>query len=384
MAVRVLVVDDSVFFRNRIKQILANHPDIEVVDTAKNGKEAVDKVKRLHPDVVTMDVEMPEMDGITALKQIMAECPCQVVMLSSLTRRSAAVTLEALALGAADYMEKDARQWLAGSAMANSGDVEQQLAEKILALGGRKPRPGLYTRKEPVAEAKTLSRPRVSPPAPPARVKETPPVQPTTKSASRATRVDTRVRIPDCSIVTIGSSTGGPAALQFILTQIPGDFPVPILITQHMPKAFTSVFAKRLDDLCAVSVKEAENGDKLLAGHVYLAPGGQQMILDPSNSSKVIVRESDERMTYKPSVDLTFASVAKGYGRRSVGLILTGMGADGCEGARLLKSVGATVWAQDKESCTIFGMPKAVIDAELADAVLNLEGIRQLFNQWGH
>lgn len=381
MAVRVLVVDDSVFFRNRIKQILANHPDIEVVDTAKNGKEAVAKVKLLHPDVVTMDVEMPEMDGITALKQIMAECPCQVVMLSSLTRRSAAVTLEALALGAADYMEKDARQWLAGSALSDAGNVEKQLAEKILALGGRKPRPGLYNRKESATETRAVSR---TPASPATRMKEVAPQQPEAKTAARGTRVDTRVRIPDCGIVTIGSSTGGPAALQFILTQIPADFPVPILITQHMPKAFTSVFAKRLDDLCAVRVKEAENGDKLLAGHVYLAPGGQQMILDPSNASKIIIRESDERMTYKPSVDLTFASVAKGYGRRAVALILTGMGADGCDGARLLKNVGATVWAQDKESCTIFGMPKAVIEAELADAVLNLEGIRQLFNHWGH
>lgn len=381
MAVRVLVVDDSVFFRNRIKQILASHPDIEVVETAKNGKEAVAKVKLLHPDVVTMDVEMPEMDGITALKQIMAECPCQVVMLSSLTRRSAAVTLEALSLGAADYMEKDARQWLAGSAQSGSPDVEKQLAEKILALGGRKPRPGLYSRKDPVIETRAVPRTSVSPST---RVKEVTPLQSEVKTPARTGRVDTRVRIPDCGIVTIGSSTGGPAALQFILTQIPADFPVPILITQHMPKAFTSVFAKRLDDLCAVTVKEAEHGDKLIAGHVYLAPGGQQMILDPANASKLIIRESDERMTYKPSVDLTFASVAKGYGRRSVALVLTGMGADGCDGARLLKSAGATVWAQDKESCTIFGMPKAVIDAELADAVLSLESIRQLFNHWGH
>ena len=380
MAVRVLVVDDSVFFRNRIKQILAHHPDIEVVDTAKNGAEAVAKVKLLHPDVVTMDVEMPEMDGITALKQIMAENPCQVVMLSTLTRRSAAVTLEALSLGAADYMEKDAREWVAGSGQSDAGAVEKILAEKILALGGRKPRPGLHSRTEPVAKPGAALRAPVSTAAltrPSTQLTEP-------KSGSQFVKRDGKVRIPDCGIVSIGSSTGGPAALQFILTQIPADFPVPVLITQHMPKAFTSVFAKRLDDLCAVTVKEAENGDKLIAGHVYLAPGGQQMILDPSNAGKLIIRESDERMTYKPSVDLTFASVAKGYGRRAVALVLTGMGADGCDGARLLKTVGATVWAQDKESCTIFGMPKAVIDAELADAVLNLDSIRQLFKHWGH
>ncbi|MBR9868159.1 MAG: chemotaxis response regulator protein-glutamate methylesterase [Oceanospirillales bacterium] len=380
MAVRVLVVDDSVFFRNRIKQILTHHPDIEVIDTAKNGAEAVAKVKLLHPDVVTMDVEMPEMDGITALKQIMAECPCQVVMLSSLTRRSAAITLEALSLGAADYMEKDAREWVAGSGQSDVGGVDKILTEKILALAGRKPRPGLNSRTESVVKPGVSLRESVSPASPirqSSRLMET-------KGDSRSAKGDSKVRIPDCGIVSIGSSTGGPAALQFILTQIPADFPVPVLITQHMPKAFTSVFAKRLDDLCAVTVKEAEHGDKLLPGHVYLAPGGQQMILDPSNAGKLIIRESDQRMTYKPSVDLTFASVAKGYGRRAVALVLTGMGADGCDGAKLLKTVGATVWAQDKDSCTIFGMPKAVIDAQLADAVLSLESIRQLFKHWGH
>ncbi|WP_296059117.1 chemotaxis response regulator protein-glutamate methylesterase [uncultured Amphritea sp.] len=381
MAVRVLVVDDSVFFRNRIKQILTSHPDIEVVDTAKNGAEAVAKVKLLHPDVVTMDVEMPEMDGITALKKIMAECPCQVVMLSSLTRRSAAVTLEALSLGAADYMEKDAREWVAGSGQSDTGGVEKVLAEKVLALAGRKPRPGLNSRIEPVAKPSPALRESVV-----SATVQTRPSAPLTeaKTDSRSVKGNSKVRIPDCGIVSIGSSTGGPAALQFILTEIPADFPVPVLITQHMPKAFTSVFAKRLDDLCAVTVKEAEHGDKLLPGHVYLAPGGQQMILDPSNAGKLIIRESDQRMTYKPSVDLTFASVAKGYGRRAVALVLTGMGADGCDGAKLLKTVGATVWAQDKDSCTIFGMPKAVIDAQLADAVLNLESIRQLFKHWGH
>ncbi|WP_417223812.1 protein-glutamate methylesterase/protein-glutamine glutaminase [Amphritea sp.] len=364
MAVRVLVVDDSFFFRNRIKQILSSNPGIVVVDTAKDGEEAVAKVKSLHPDVVTMDVEMPKMDGITALKQIMSENPCQVIMLSSLTRRSASVTLEALAQGAADYMEKDARAWVAGPGSTESGHIETILTEKILALGRRTPRP---------VSSVTIRANRTSVSAA-SNVISTP-----WKEKS-----DKEVSVPDCDIVTIGSSTGGPAALQFILTQIPADFPVPILLTQHMPKAFTSVFAKRLDDLSLIKIKEAENGDKLKPGHAYLAPGGQQMILDPANPNKLIIRASDERMTYKPSVDLTFASVAKGYGRRVLALVMTGMGADGCDGARVLKKAGATVWAQDKESCTIFGMPKAVIQADLADAVLNLETIRQLFNHWGH
>ncbi|MDX2421333.1 MAG: chemotaxis response regulator protein-glutamate methylesterase [Amphritea sp.] len=363
MAVRVLVVDDSFFFRNRIKQILTNHSGITVVDTAKDGIEAVAKAKQLKPDVVTMDVEMPKMDGITALKQIMLESPCQVIMLSSLTRRSASVTLEALALGAADYMEKDARAWVAGSGSGDSAHIESVLAEKILTLGRQQQRP-----------ASLIA----------ARSKERVVSTATTTSASRVDKTDHGIRWPECDIVTIGSSTGGPAALQFILTQIPADFPVPILLTQHMPKAFTSVFAKRLDDLSLITIKEAENGDQLKPGHAYLAPGGQQMILDPAHPNKLIIRASDERMTYKPSVDLTFASVAKGYGHRALALVMTGMGADGCDGARILKNAGATVWAQDKESCTIFGMPKAIIQAELADAVLNLESIRQLFNHWGH
>lgn len=369
MAVRVLVVDDSVFFRNRIKQILTNHPGITVIDTANNGEEAVAKVKQLKPDVVTLDVEMPKMDGITALKLIMAESPCQIIMLSSLTRRSASVTLEALSLGAADYMEKDAQAWVAGPGSADLSQIESRLAEKVLALGQRQPRRVssiIARRKGTTVDAKTTSAFTL-----PSYFK-------------RRDNSSAQVSFPECDIVTIGASTGGPAALQFILTQIPADFSVPILLTQHMPKAFTSVFAKRLNDLSLITIKEAENGDKLMPGHAYLAPGGQQMILDPSNPRKLIIRDSDARMIYKPSVDLTFASVAKGYGRRVLALVLTGMGADGCDGARVLKKAGATVWAQDKESCTIFGMPKAIIQAELADAVLDLDSIQQLFRQWGN
>lgn len=361
MTVRVLVVDDSVFFRNRISQMLAAHPDIQVIDTAKNGKEAVDKVKRLNPDVVTMDVEMPEMDGITALKLIMTESPCQVVMLSSLTQRSAAVTLEALALGAVDYMEKDARAWV-----ADSTAIGVTLIEKVIALGGQKRS----------ASRSVLS---IKP-----EIKQTPsPKGAKLVDIDSIVSADALPRVPDCKIVAIGSSTGGPAALQHVLTGLPASFPVPILLTQHMPKAFTSVFARRLNDLCAIEVKEAEDGDQLLPGCAYLAPGGQQMIIDPANSSKLIIRDSDERMTYKPSVDLTFASVAKGYGSRVLAVVLTGMGADGCEGARVLKKTGACIWAQDKDSSTIFGMPKAVITAELADAVLNLDNIKQTLTRWG-
>ena len=364
MPVRVLIVDDSVFFRNRISQMLREHPDIQIVDTAKNGAEAVAKVKQLRPDVVTMDVEMPEMDGITALKQIMVEAPCQVLMLSSLTRRSASVTIEALEYGAADYLEKDARKWV-----SDEENVSSTLTEKVLALGAasgcRKPRPahapaagsGFNTRVTSQRHAKAAA--------------------PSSPASSQSLTAQ-----PPCRILAIGSSTGGPAALQAILPEIKPGFPVPVLLTQHMPKTFTSVFAKRLNELCQVPVKEAEDGDRLQAGHIYLAPGGMQMILDPADPNRLKICESDERINYKPSVDLTFASVARGFGSRVLAIVLTGMGSDGCDGARVLKKSGATVWAQDKDSCTIFGMPKAVISAELADEVMNLSEMKTMLERW--
>jgi len=178
--------------------------------------------------------------------------------------------------------------------------------------------------------------------------------------------------VPDCRVVVIGSSTGGPAALQQILTQIPANFPHPILLVQHMPKAFTSVFATRLDQQCDIAVKEAEDGDFLKPGRALLAPGGCQMIIDPRSTDKIKIMPGDDRLTYKPSVDVTYASVAKSFGKKVLAIILTGMGADGCDGARMLRQQGATIWAQNKESCTIYGMPQAVINAGLADAVFDL------------
>ncbi len=374
MSVRVLIVDDSLFFRNRIKQILSSEDQIEVVGAAKNGAEAVTLAQQLRPDVITLDVEMPEMDGITALKQIMQKAPAQVLMLSSLTKRSAAITLEALDLGAADYMEKDASQWVADSSAVGSALIARVVAlgsKTVRAAVSRRPqvasRPqigGLESGELPRKVERTAERPRSAVPA--------------------SVPVSEKVGFPACRILTIGSSTGGPAALQEIMPSLSANLPFPVLITQHMPKTFTAVFAKRLNELCKIEVKEAEDGDRLLPGHAYLAPGGQQMIIDPAHPDRLIIRDSDERMTYKPSVDLTFASVAKAYGAKALGIVLTGMGADGCEGARLLKNAGSAVWAQDQDSCIIFGMPKAVITAGLADEVLDLKGLSNVFRQRGN
>lgn len=371
MSVRVLIVDDSLFFRNRIKQILSSQDHIEVVGEAKNGTQAVTLAQQLRPHVITLDVEMPEMDGITALKQIMQKAPAQVLMLSSLTKRSAAITLEALDLGAADYMEKDASQWVADSSVVGSA-----LIAKVLALGSKTVKAAGASRQGSAARRTAVEGGVAS-----GQMKRA--SEPVADRARSSASSHERVTFPACKILTIGSSTGGPAALQEILPALSASSPFPILITQHMPKTFTAVFAKRLNELCQITVKEAEDGDRLLPGHAYLAPGGQQMIVDSAHPDRLIIRDSDERMTYKPSVDLTFASVAKAYGSKALGVVLTGMGADGSEGARLLKNAGSVVWAQDQDSCIIFGMPKAVITAGLADAVLDLKGLSHIFRQRG-
>ncbi|MDO6514561.1 chemotaxis response regulator protein-glutamate methylesterase [Neptuniibacter sp. 2_MG-2023] len=385
MPVKVLIVDDSGFFRHRISDLLSGDCRIEVVGTAKNGKEAIEQAKALRPNLITMDVEMPQMNGIEAVRVIMRECPTNILMLSSLTSEGARVTIQALEAGALDYLSKDMRAW-----MAHSGSLEKQLRDKVVALG-RSRHAGLRNRfsdpsasssrvfkSEPVSTLKTsldVTSPRsptssnrfASNSAQAGQTKETAKTAPRPSQSAYGKKV-----VPDCRVVVIGSSTGGPAALQQILTQIPANFPHPILLVQHMPKAFTSVFATRLDQQCDIAVKEAEDGDFLKPGRALLAPGGCQMIIDPRSTDKIKIMPGDDRLTYKPSVDVTYASVAKSFGKKVLAIILTGMGADGCDGARMLRQQGATIWAQNKESCTIYGMPQAVINAGLADAVFDL------------
>ncbi|WP_286239944.1 protein-glutamate methylesterase/protein-glutamine glutaminase [Neptuniibacter halophilus] len=396
MPVRVLIVDDSGFFRHRITDLLAGDSRIEVVGSAQNGREGVEQAKKLKPDLITMDVEMPQMNGIEAVRVIMRECPTNILMLSSLTHEGAQVTLQALEAGALDYLSKDMRAW-----MEHSSSLEKQLRDKVVELGRSRHarqrssfissagkssggtsmvfRPDSASRSP--ASSTATSRPARTP-APAARPsgQRTEPAgsRLQERSATPATgiaprRPVSRKSIPaDCKLVVIGSSTGGPAALQQILTQLPANFPHPILLVQHMPKTFTSVFASRLDQQCNIAVKEAEDGDRLMPGRALLAPGGHQMIIDPRNKDVIRIMPGDERLTYKPSVDVTYASAAKSYASKVLAIILTGMGADGCDGARLLRQQGATVWAQNKESCTIYGMPQAVVNAGLANEILDL------------
>ena len=369
MAVKVLVVDDSGFFRRRVSEILSSDPTIQVVGTATNGREAIDQAQALKPDVITMDYEMPMMDGITAVRHIMQRCPTPVLMFSSLTHEGARVTLDALDAGAVDYLPKNFED-----ISRNPEKVKQMLCEKVHTLSRSNRRLGCYS-----ATPSAAAVPVAAPAAPVPATRAAPAPRTATATATAATRVGAPVasaatpRRKPYKLVAIGTSTGGPVALQRVLTQLPAHFPTPIVLVQHMPAAFTKAFAERLDKLCRITVKEAEDGDVLRPGLALLAPGGKQMMIDGRGAVKIL--PGDERLNYKPCVDITFGSAAKSYGDKVLAVVLTGMGADGREGARLLKQGGSHVWAQDEASCVIYGMPMAIVKAGLADAIYGLDDI---------
>lgn len=368
MVVKVLVVDDSGFFRRRVSEILSADPTIQVVGTATNGKEAIEQAMALKPDVITMDYEMPMMDGITAVRHIMQRCPTPVLMFSSLTHEGARVTLDALDAGAVDFLPKNFED-----ISRNPEKVKQLLCEKVHTLSRSNRRLSSYSAPPPAVQTPaSATRPAGSgfgaPQTAPAAVRTTPIAS---RAAPAAAPTSPPPKRKAYKLVAIGTSTGGPVALQRVLTQLPGNFAAPIVLVQHMPAAFTKAFAERLDKLCRISVKEAEDGDMLRPGLALLAPGGKQMMIDGRGAVRIL--PGDERLNYKPCVDITFGSAAKSYGDKVLALVLTGMGADGREGARLLKQSGSHVWAQDEASCVIYGMPMAIVKANLADAVYSLD-----------
>ncbi|WP_223504584.1 chemotaxis response regulator protein-glutamate methylesterase [Pseudomonas sp. GL-RE-29] len=367
MAVKVLVVDDSGFFRRRVSEILSADSNIQVVGTATNGKEAIDQALALKPDVITMDYEMPMMDGITAVRHIMQRCPTPVLMFSSLTHEGARVTLDALDAGAVDFLPKNFED-----ISRNPEKVKQLLCEKILSISRSNRRVSAYAAPTPVAAPAPAPAPSsVSSYGSSAPVRPAPAPIPSRAPAHAPSSPAPKRKA--YKLVAIGTSTGGPVALQRVLTQLPANFPAPIVLVQHMPAAFTKAFAERLDKLCRISVKEAEDGDILRPGLALLAPGGKQMMIDGRGAVKIL--PGDERLNYKPCVDITFGSAAKTYGDKVLAVVLTGMGADGREGARLLKQGGSSIWAQDEASCVIYGMPMAIVKAELADAIYGLDDI---------
>ncbi|WP_191488668.1 protein-glutamate methylesterase/protein-glutamine glutaminase [Pseudomonas sp. FEN] len=370
MVVKVLVVDDSGFFRRRVSEILSADPSIQVVGTATNGKEAIDQALALKPDVITMDYEMPMMDGITAVRHIMQRCPTPVLMFSSLTHEGARVTLDALDAGAVDFLPKNFED-----ISRNPEKVKQLLCEKVHSISRSNRRFSSYGASAPQPAAAPMPAPTSSSysSAAPAPVRTTPVASRAPAQATASTSTSGAPKRKAYKLVAIGTSTGGPVALQRVLTQLPASFPAPIVLIQHMPAAFTKAFAERLDKLCQISVKEAEDGDILRPGLALLAPGGKQMMIDGRGAVKIL--PGDERLNYKPCVDITFGSAAKSYGDKVLAVVLTGMGADGREGARLLKQGGSAIWAQDEASCVIYGMPMAIVKADLADAVYSLDEI---------
>ena len=395
MTVRVLVVDDSAFFRRRVTEILEQNSRLEVIGSANDGREAVDKAKSLRPDVITMDIEMPVMNGIDAVKEIMRSAPCPILMFSSLTHEGATATLNALEAGAADFLPKKFED-----IARNRDEAVKTLQDRVLAIA--QDSSARSTRAATPTRPSTGSRPSSS------AVSSRRDTSSTSSSALDRIRLRSEERqrqreqatAPSTPAVTgnltinrayqvlaIGTSTGGPVALQKILTQLPENFPYPILMVQHMPAAFTKAFSQRLDGLCKVRVKEAEEGDLLRPGHAYLAPGGKQMIVDGSASSaRIRIKEDNSgRITYKPSVDITFASLSKLFGGKVLGVILTGMGADGREGSRMLKQQGATVWAQDEASCVVYGMPQAVASAGISTRSISLNDMaRAILKEVGY
>jgi two-component system chemotaxis response regulator CheB len=347
MPVRVLVVDDSSFIRRRLTEIISNDKHLEVIGTAADGKEAIRQVEKLKPDVVTMDIEMPVMDGITAVRKIMQSHPLPILMFSSLSTEGAKATLDALDAGATDFLPKRM-----DDISEDRESAKRQLCARIRLIAARGLKKAILA---PSAAAKAKTK---------------------TAKAAPVEHPEAKPHHGKYRLVVLGTSTGGPVALQQVLTGLPGSFPLPILLVQHMPANFTPAFAERLNKLCAINVKEAVDGDRLEKGWAYLAPGGQQMLLEEQRGHSIIrIVDSQPEQTYRPSVDITFGSAARLFGADVLAVVMTGMGADGREGARLLKRKGSSVWTQDRETSIIYGMPAAVAEAGLADKVLALDAI---------
>jgi two-component system chemotaxis response regulator CheB len=355
--IRVLIVDDSSFMRKSIERMLAAD-DIQVVGTARDGIDALEKIPVLKPDIVTMDVEMPRMDGLTCLKRIMVECPMPVLMFSSLTHEGAKATLDALALGALDFVAKEKSY--------DTGDegvlrVQERLREKIRGL---------------TRTSKFKARP--------ARAEQAAPPPPPAVRAKAAAGPTTFPAHPRAEMIVLGCSTGGPKALQEFLPFLPKALPVPMLIVQHMPASFTKPFADRLNGISQVEIKEAANGDVPQAGHVYIAPGGIHMHLRSRAGRYSIELNPEPAGTlHRPSVDVLFQSAFEscGSGTQLISIILTGMGSDGALGMQKLKQKGAYTMAEAESSCVVYGMPKAAAELGCVDIVMPVQNMAEVIKQ---
>lgn len=347
----VLIIDDSAFMRKSLSIMLESDPDIKVVGTARNGQEGLELVKSLKPDVATLDIEMPVMDGLTALKKIMAESPTSVIMVSSLTTEGAESTLKALELGAVDFIPKELSY-----VNINITKIKEDLILKVKEIVKQK------LIKERLNRLRSISQP-----------------------GKQEVQRYSQNQIPSIGYkaVAIGISTGGPLSLQKILPVISDKIQIPIFIVQHMPPKFTKSLADRLNSMSKLNVKEAENGEKVENGTVYIAPGGYHMTITKNGftSSHISISEEPSYTLHRPSVDVMMNSVINTYGKYTLGVIMTGMGKDGFEAIKNLKSMGGYSIAQDEQTCIVYGMPKAIVDAGFADNILPLEKIPEIINK---
>jgi two-component system, chemotaxis family, protein-glutamate methylesterase/glutaminase len=332
--IRVLVVDDSAFVRQALTRMLSAASGMEVVGTAVDGQDGLEKVLLLRPDVVTLDVKMPRLGGLEALQQIMERCPTPVLLLSSLTSEGADITLRGLELGAVDFIDKSSVQ-----GNMNLLNIAKELVAKVRALAG-------------------APRRRLLPPV------STPAVLPSRPREAAA----------PAEVVAIGTSTGGPPALQRIIPRLPAAFAGTILVVQHMPVGFTRSLAERLDQRSMLPVREAEDGEPLVPGQVLIAPAGRHLKVRRRGSQAPRVWLDDEPLAalHRPSVDVLMSSVARAYGPRVLGIVLTGMGTDGVEGLRAIRAAGGRTLAESEESCVIYGMPKAALEAGVAERAVPL------------
>lgn len=379
MSIRVLVVDDSSFFRRRLTEILAADVELLVVGTANNGKEAVEKAAELKPDVITMDVEMPVMDGIQAVREILKNQRIPILMFSSLTHAGAKATFDALDAGAVDFLPKKFED-----IARDKGEAIEVLRQRVKAVARRR----LFVKPVTAVTPPSPARPATSAMArtPLARAELLRSTE-RTETPEAATPTHLRTSGKQYKLVAIGTSTGGPVALQTIITALPANFPLPIVLVQHMPAAFTGAFASRLNSLSKIEVKEAVDGDILRPGVAYLAPGGKQMLVEGNDSqAKLRIKDDDSpRITFKPSVDITFGTAAKVFSDKVLAIVLTGMGSDGRDGCRLLKQFGSKIWSQDEASCVVYGMPQAVTSAGLTDLEVNLTDVAsRMIAEVGH
>ena len=343
--IRVLVVDDFAFMRYTITQYLNKRVEIQVVGSAQNGEEALALIPILNPDVITLDVEMPKLDGISTLREIMARFPRPVIMLSSMTKAGAVETIQALTLGAVDFITKPEQK-------ANVNAVMEDAVAKILRA----------------AKAKVWSAAQARPIVIPAPAAEKP-AQPKT----------VRARLAHEPVLVIGASTGGPRALNTLIPALPADLPAAVMVIQHMPAGFTRSLAERLDTLSPLQVKEAVPGDVVQVGQVLLAPGGFHTVFD--SNEKATMNQNPTVHGVRPAIDVTLSSLVQLYGKNTLAVILTGMGHDGTNGCGLVRSAGGTVIAEDESSCVVWGMPRSVYEAGFADQVHPLTDIAGAITQ---